>query len=309
MSSNTPHSTFATVLAMCQVMLKQRVTSAERFLKTADILEVVNEISAMPSFTGLDKERLIAELEERFTVVTGEHQTLGNNDDHKAWLVPSKRSSIEWRYWDRYLLYLEERIPRSAVDSVDKVSNDILERIEDPERPGPWDRRGLVMGHVQSGKTANYCGLVCKAADAGYKVIIVLSGVHNSLRSQTQIRLDEGFLGFMSDALGDGQQTFKPVGVGLIDSSIRANTGTSRTQLGDFNEKVAKQFGIHPGGLPLVFVVKKNVSVLNNLIKWIRSCADAQDETTGRKIIRNVPALIIDDEADLASVDTRQQEF
>src|ERR1700733_10199085 len=133
MSSNTPHSTFATVLAMCQVMLKQRVTSAERFLKTADILEVVNEISAMPSFTGLDKERLIAELEERFTVVTGEHQTLGNNDDHKAWL-PARRPAISWRYWDRYLLFLEEKFPRSAVDSVEKVTNDILERIEDPQR-------------------------------------------------------------------------------------------------------------------------------------------------------------------------------
>ncbi len=293
---------------MCQMMLKQKAASTGRFLKAADILGVVNEVLAMPSFAGLDKDRLAAELEERFTVVTGEHQTLGNNDDHKAWL-PSRRSTITWRYWDRYLLYLEERVPRSAVDSVDRVTNDILERIEDPQRQGSWDRRGLVMGHVQSGKTANYCGLVCKAADAGYKVIIILSGVHNSLRSQTQIRLDEGFLGFMNDALGDGQQTFKPVGVGLIDASIRANTGTNRTQLGDFNEKVAKQFGIHPGGLPLVFVVKKNVSVLNNLIKWIRSCADAQDESTGRKFVRNVPALIIDDEADLASVDTRQQGF
>jgi hypothetical protein len=308
MSSNSSNATFATVLAMCQMMLKERAASAGRFLKTADILEVVDEILAMPSFAGLDKDRLAAELEERFTVVTGEHQTLGNNDDHKAWL-PLRRSAISWRYWDRYLLYLEERVPRSAVDSVEKVTNDILERIEDPQRQGSWDRRGLVMGHVQSGKTANYCGLVCKAADAGYKVIIVLSGVHNSLRSQTQIRLDEGFLGFMSDALGKGRQTFKRVGVGLIDSSVVANTGTNRTQLGDFNEKVAKQFGIHPGGLPLAFVVKKNISVLNNLIKWIRSCADAQDEATGRKFVRNVPALIIDDEADLASVDTRQQEF
>src|SRR5581483_10794782 len=308
MNSDSSDTRFNTVLAMCQMMLKQKAASTGRFLKAADILGVVNEVLAMPSFAGLDKDRLAAELEERFTVVTGEHQTLGNNDDHKAWL-PSRRSTITWRYWDRYLLYLEERVPRSAVDSVDRVTNDILERIEDPQRQGSWDRRGLVMGHVQSGKTANYCGLVCKAADAGYKVIIILSGVHNSLRSQTQIRLDEGFLGFMNDALGDGQQTFKPVGVGLIDASIRANTGTNRTQLGDFNEKVAKQFGIHPGGLPLVFVVKKNVSVLNNLIKWIRSCADAQDESTGRKFVRNVPALIIDDEADLASVDTRQQGF
>lgn len=308
MSSSLSNTTFTTVLAMCQMMLKQRTASASRFLKTADILEVVNEVLAMPTFADIDKERLVAELEVRFTVVTGEHQTLGNNDDHKAWL-PVRRGAITWRYWDRYLLYLEERVPRSAVDSVDKVTNDVLERLEDPQRAGAWDRRGLVMGHVQSGKTANYCGLVSKAADAGYKVIIVLSGVHNSLRSQTQIRIDEGFLGFMSETVGAGQQSFKRVGVGLIDSSIVANTGTNRTQLGDFNEKVAKQFGIHPGGLPLVFVVKKNISVLNNLIKWIRSCADAQDESTGRKYVRNVPALIIDDEADLASVDTRQQEF
>lgn len=308
MNSNLSNTTFATVLAMCQMMLKQRASTAGRFLQTADILEVVNEVLAMPSFDGLEKDRLVAELEVRFTVFTSEHQTLGNNDDHKAWL-PARRNEIKWRYWDRYLIYLEERVPSAAVDSVDKVTNDILERIEDPQRPGQWDRRGLVMGHVQSGKTANYCGLVCKAADADYKVVIVLSGVHNSLRSQTQIRLDEGFLGFMSETVGVGDQTFKRVGVGLIDSSIVANTGTNRTQLGDFNEKVAKQFGIHPGGLPLVFVVKKNVSVLNNLIKWIRSCADAQDEATGRKFVRNVPALIIDDEADLASVDTRQQEF
>ena len=308
MSSNLSNSTFGTVLAMCQMMLKQRSATAGRFLKTADILEVVNEVLAMPSFMNLDKERLVAELEVRFTVVTGEHQALGNNDDHKAWL-PVRRGDMSWRYWDRYLLYLEERVPRSAVDSVDKVTNDVLERIEDPQRLGEWDRRGLVMGHVQSGKTANYCGLVCKAADAGYKVIIVLSGVHNSLRSQTQIRLDEGFLGFMSETIGAGDQAFKRVGVGLIDSSIVANTGTNRTQSGDFNEKVAKQFGIHPGGLPLLFVVKKNVSVLNNLLKWIRSSADAQDESTGRKFVRNVPALVIDDEADLASVDTRQQQF
>lgn len=308
MSSNLANTTFATVLAMCQMMLKQRVATAGRFLKTADILEVVNEVLAMPSFAGLDKDRLAAELEVRFTVVTGEHQTLGNNDDHKAWL-PARHSAISWRYWDRYRLYLEERVSGSAIDSIDNVTRDVLERIEDPQRAGAWDRRGLVMGHVQSGKTANYCGLVSKAADAGYKVIIVLSGIHNSLRSQTQIRLDEGFLGFMSETIGADQQAFKRVGVGLIDASVVANTGTNRTQLGDFNERAAKQFGIHPGGLPLVFVVKKNVSVLNNLIKWIRSCANAQDEATGRKFVHSVPALIIDDEADIASVDTRQQAF
>lgn len=287
------------------MMLKQRTLTVGPFLKTKDIQEVIREVLTMPSFVGMDQERLVKELEERFTVFTSEHQTLGNDDDHKAW-IPSRDNRF---YWDRYLLYLQERVPPSAVESIDRVTNDVLERIEDPLRPGLWDRRGLVMGHVQSGKTANYCGLVCKAADAGYKVIVILSGIHNSLRSQTQIRLDEGFLGFMNVTINEGNQTFKPVGVGLIDSSIRANTGTNRSQLGDFNEKVAKQFGIHPGGLPLVFVVKKNVSVLSNLIKWINSCGPTHDEATGRMFVRNVPALIIDDEADLGSVDTRQQEF
>ncbi len=56
----------------------------------------------------------------------------------------------------------------------------------------------MVVGQVQSGKTANYTGLICKAVDAGYKLIIVLAGMQNSLRSQTQLRLDEGFLGFDS---------------------------------------------------------------------------------------------------------------
>lgn len=308
MISNPSQSTFTTILAMCQMMLKQQASAAGGFLTTDEIRAVVDQVLSIPSFAGIEKEPFVAELEQRFTVVTREHQTLGHNDDHEAWL-PIRRTEIEWKYWTRYQLYLEERVPHSAVESVDRVTNDILERIEDPKRPGMWDRRGLVMGHVQSGKTANYCGLVCKAADAGYKVIIILAGIHNSLRSQTQIRLEEGFLGFMADTFGASQQTFTPVGVGLIDSSIHANTGTSRVEKGDFNEKVAKQFGIHPGGLPLIFVVKKHVGVLNNLISWIRSCADAKDPNTDRKYVRHVPALIVDDESDLASVDTGSQPF
>ena len=122
---------------MCQMMLKQRAVTAGHFLKTKDILEVVNEVLAMPTFAGLDKERLAAELEERFTVVTAEHQTLGNNDDHKAWL-PARSGAITWRYWDRYNLYLQERLAPDAVDSVNKVTRDVLERIEDPQRQGSW---------------------------------------------------------------------------------------------------------------------------------------------------------------------------
>lgn len=300
---------FKTALGMCQMMLRQKTVENSSFLTSTDIRQAVEEMMRLPTFSGLDKDRLIAELEQRFTVYSPVHQTLGQNDDHLAWL-PQKIGTLTWRYWDRYRIYLEDRIPGAAVEALERVANDVLERLEDPDRPGMWDRRGLVMGHVQSGKTANYCGLICKAADAGYKVVIVLSGIHNSLRSQTQIRLDEGFLGFMSEPRAAGQhQTFKRAGVGLVDSSIHANAGTNRTEKGDFSTQVANQFGIHPGGLPLIFIMKKNATVLKNVLGWIQSCADASDERSCRRFIRNVPLLVVDDEADLASIDTKQQQF
>lgn len=302
-------SLYKTALGMCQMLLRSRVTGGSAFLEADQIRSAVEEVSEMPSFAAIDKMRLVRELEERFTVYAPPHRTLGEDDDHVAWLS-GKRAQISWRYWDRYLIYLQDRLPERSIASLERAIDDVLGRLEDPRRHGEWDRRGLVMGHVQSGKTANYCGLICKAADADYKVIIVLSGVHNSLRSQTQLRLDEGFLGFKSEPVtAGGMQTFRPIGVGEIDRSLRANTVTNWMQNGDFNTRVANHFGIQPGGLPLLFVVKKNATILNNLLRWIRSCADTEDKPAGRRFVRNVPALIIDDEADLASIDTRQQQF
>jgi hypothetical protein len=300
---------FAGALAICQMMLRGIAAVSAGVLPPEVIRQKVDEITAMPTYVDVDREKLVAELEHRFTVFTAQHQVLGSNDDHLAWL-PMKMSTIQWRYFDRYRLYLEDRMSPSAIESIETITLDVLSRLEDTERPGFWDRRGLVSGNVQSGKTASYCGLIARAADVGYKVIIVLAGMHNSLRSQTQMRLDEGFLGFMSEPrTGSGQQTFKATGVGLIDGSIRANTGTNRTEQGDFSSPVANQFGIHPGGLPLVFVVKKNVKVLGNLLAWLRACADGVDQQTDRRFVRHVPVLVIDDEADLASVDTKAQAF
>lgn len=297
------------VLGICQLMLSQKARQGP--VTSEDIAAVVAQVCAMPSFATIDRNALQQRLEERFTVYTPDHETLGSNDGHLQWLAEKKEANaIEWRYWQRYYLLLQGRLPQTALDKgVDNVTEDVLGRLEDPTRPGVWDRRGLVMGHVQSGKTANYCGLVCKAADAGYKVIIILTGVHESLRSQTQIRIDEGFLGFMSEPVRADGQAFTRTGVGLIDSAIHANTGTNRLEDGDFSRAVANQFGIHPGGLPLLFVVKKNTHILRNLLAWVNSCADAQDPDTGRRFVSGVPLLVIDDEADLASIDTRQQAF
>ena len=97
----------------------------------------------------------------------------------------------------------------------------------------PWDRRGLVVGHVQSGKTANYAGLADKAADAGYKLIIVLAGMHNALRQQTQRRST-----VISSAMIRSLQTapgFTRIGVGIIDLSLQAEHLTTQAANGDFN--------------------------------------------------------------------------
>ena len=166
----------------------------------------------------------------------------------------------------------------------------------------------MVVGHVQSGKTATYTGLISKAADAGYKVIVVLAGAHNSLRSQTQLRLEEGFLGYQT--LPD-RAFGRVVGVGLEDRNpeLRPDCGTHREERGDLNRSVVRNLAFHPGGRPLLFVVKKNAAVLRNLLQWIGRVADRTDPETSQPIIANAPLILIDDEADHSSVDTGVQGF
>lgn len=250
----------------------------------------------------IDRDVVQAELIRRFSMWMGEHATLKNDAGHENWLNAQRKS--QWRYWQRYREYQERKMATAVVDGLDDVTDQILSLLEDPLREGSWDRRGMVVGHVQSGKTSNYTGLICKAADAGYKIIIVLAGIHNNLRSQTQIRLDEGFLGYETHPDPD---SIRMTGVGELDSdpAIRPNYVTNRSNGGDFNAAVANKLGISPEKRPWLFVVKKNKSVLEKLNKWVRNhVADYEDPTTGRKIVTNLPLLLIDDEADHASVDT-----
>ena len=141
-------------------------------------------------------------------------------EDHLPWL-PQLRSNIfpETHFWDNYRKLLQSKnLPENVISELDRITDSVLGDLENPKREGEWDRRGLVMGQVQSGKTANYSGLVAKAADAGYKIIIVLAGTYNNLRSQTQIRLDEAFTGLNSRygltagrAVGVGRGPHQPV--------------------------------------------------------------------------------------------------
>ena len=168
---------------------------------TPDGLEA--EISKMQMTFGpyypddnLDQEELLRQILFDFGVFEGTAKVLEDNRDHKEWLA-DERASIKWNFWSRYKKYLEveEKLPPAVVTSIDETTEEVLKRLESPRRAGSWDRRGMVVGNVQSGKTSNYTGLISKAVDAGYKIVIVLAGLNNDLRSQTQKRIDKGFIG------------------------------------------------------------------------------------------------------------------
>ncbi len=255
-----------------------------------------------------ERETLFNYLSATFSVFSEDYRILDTDDGYTPWLK-DRKASIHWNFWNRYVSYLQKKIAPDTINKLDNLTDDILDRIANPSTPGAWDKRGMVVGQVQSGKTSNYTGLVNKASDAGYKLIIVLAGMHDSLRSQTQIRIDEGFLGFNSQRSLQYSNTNK-IGVGFynpIDSStnqpidLPANALTSSHLNGDFNRKVAQSAGIHlKSSDPIVAVVKKNGSILKNLISWFAAWGDKQPD--GKIIIRNVPFLLIDDEADNASI-------
>ncbi|WP_247315507.1 Z1 domain-containing protein [Ralstonia pseudosolanacearum] len=255
-----------------------------------------------------DEEAAVAELIRRFSHWVPNDSALTDPAGHEDWFQPSIKK--DWRYWQRLQRYLERSLAVNVVEALDRSTDGIIAQLEDPNREAPWDRRGLVVGHVQSGKTSSYSALICKAADAGYKIIVVLAGMHNNLRSQTQIRLEEAFLGYETSPNRDPGN---PIGVFFEDRdpNIHPNCATSRDEKGDFNGAAAKKFSVSPEQRPWLFVVKKNKSVLEKLLKWMRSnhVANATDPETGRKFSTNLPLLVIDDEADNASVDTGEQEF
>ena len=276
-----------------------------------DAARVVDMLNQRDPPEPIDLERVVRALEGRFSVWIGASTTLDDIRDHVEWLGTS-RHEIAWRFWTRYELFLEQKstwVP-ATVSRLDQTTDEVLSRLESPSREGKWDRRGLVVGQVQAGKTSHYAGLICKAADAGYKVIVVLAGSTNNLRSQTQLRLDEAFLGFDSRITRRFDTTSPRVGVGRImpleGKPPIAHTGTNSEDNGDFNAAIAQNFGIQPGGNdPLLMVVKKNKTVLENLREWARGFQSVLDPERGHPVQKGVPLLLIDDEADYASINTR----
>ena len=207
------------------------------------IRELIKELCQMPMLKGVtedDAERLAKRIEERVNITQNIGPVLVERE-HLPWLDAAK-VNIDPYYWSRYREYLiQEGFATAAITTLDEVTDRVLDLMQDPRRIGPWDRRGMVVGHVQSGKTANYTGLICKAADAGYKLIVVIAGVHNNLRSQTQRRIDEGFVGRDSARLLS-RQTDMFVGVGRFRRDRRPITFTNTVR--DFNKMTATGVGM-----------------------------------------------------------------
>lgn len=265
----------------------------------------------------LDETELFRTLEEFYSVrIDDTAKILEDSINHEEWFNPdsnltTKGEPVKWQFWDHYRQFAitQKHWSRTVVDEIDKASSIILSRMEDPKRNGPWDRRGMVVAGVQSGKTANYTAVVTKAADAGYKLFIVLAGVHNSLRAQTQDRLNQEFLGHELETIRKVTNQERKIGVWKMfpSSHPMVNTFTSNAENGDFKSSVAANAGFAPSstGDPIIMVVKKIPSILQNLITWATGLGEKDKD--GRMVVRNVPLVLIDDECDYASVNTNKR--
>lgn len=251
-----------------------------------------------------------------------------SSDEWEPWYTQERRHGRF--YWDAYERHLLEvkKWPGPAVQDLDNASDQIVERLADPTRKEAFQSKGLVVGYVQSGKTANFTGVIAKAIDAGYRYIIVLTGMLDLLRDQTQRRLDMELVG-IENLLGDRSpeevsadptfdygldddwpDKFMSLGVDpdlAQQPSITRYTGKhgDYRKLGGAADQL-KPVRIRPD-LPLyapeniararagLFVVKKNAHVIDRLIG---------DLDRIRNSIKDIPVLIIDDESDQASVNT-----
>lgn len=280
------------------VLAQEPLPTPERI---RELIASVRVVPMLSEVTDEQAEDLARVLEERHGV-TMRIGSLLTGEGWVPWLDPA-RPQITPYYWERYRKLLAQKgLSGHVLATIDRVTDRVLGLLENPNKPGPWDRRGMVVGHVQSGKTTNYAALICKAADAGYRLVVVIAGVHNNLRNQTQLRIDEAVVGWDSARLltkrEDQQQL---VGVGRFDPTRRPVTFTN--SLRDFNKTTATGVGVPLRNLtePALFVIKKNSSTLRNLLEWLRE----HNARAGGSSVE-APMLLIDDEADNASINTRQ---
>ena len=260
-----------------------------------DTFSQILSVNSLDSLMQSDFKRIKKDLETHFDVKMNEGILIQGNDQQNrdtTWWSNKAKQELDNYYWNRYRDYLNESFPQDVVKIINDDTDVVMDNIENPEIES-FSRFGMVVGHVQSGKTANYSSLVCKAADAGYKFIVVIAGGINNLRDQTQERLNEAFIG-----LDKGKQT----GVGSLDRSKLPISLTTVER--DFNTQDADRNsqGLNFDNIntPILLVIKKNTSTLTSVIMWLKN-------QYKNKIPKHA-MLVIDDESDYASVNTNEEE-
>ncbi|MBA4373902.1 MAG: endonuclease [Thermodesulfovibrio sp.] len=262
-----------------------------------EIIDKVNQFRSVIPVSDEEAAAVIRSLQARFRIRMDLGVKLVGHE-HRPWLA-SRKPTIDPFFWDRYTQYLyRQKWPPFVVATMDRSTDEILDLFGNPTEGGEWTRRGLVKGDVQSGKTATYTALCNKAADAGYRLIILLTGTMENLRRQTQERLDAGFVGLDSSHVLSKNPMMKVYGVGELNSSRHAAVFTSTKN--DFSSILINSlnFTLSAFSEPVLLVVKKHTRILTNLQNWLRAYnADSNG-------IIDLPVLLIDDESDNASINT-----
>jgi hypothetical protein len=293
--------------AISQLELHVAVSMQGRRISEAELWETLQTFNSIgkPPLPESDLEKVARRLNERLAVDVDLGSVITSRD-YEPWL-DGRRRDIDWGRWLAYkTMLIQQRRAPAVIDTTDQLTNEILDLAGDPTKPGAWGRRGLVLGDVQSGKTGTYLGLFNKAADAGYRLFILLAGNTEVLRQQTQARVDEAFIG-RDTSVGvprkGAKVTRKHIGVGLIRKDLAQASGMT-TVLQDFSRKSyeAASIAIQTNAAhPYVFVVKKNKHILEALIAWLKEQADASGG------MLSVPVMILDDESDYASINTKSE--
>jgi hypothetical protein len=218
----------------------------------------------------------------------------------ESWLTIKRQAKLSWNthdlsnYRNRYLHYLSKiGRPNKYVDETRRSSLEILKKMGDPKSQKEFYVKGLVVGSVQSGKTANFNAVINSSIDSGYKLIIVLSGIMEDLRKQTQQRIEKEVVGYSkagSGFLGVGEiQPFGELGDSKVAQIVIPTSSES-----DFKKTIKEaDFSLNNKN---ILVCKKNTGVLKNLLLWLSDYLDENKEK------HDLPFLIIDDEADNASL-------
>ena len=275
----------------------------DRTLTDEVLAEVMATLAAMPKIQSADLAAVKKRLET--TIGVAMSKGVGLTDRETAPWVEDIKASTEWNYWNSYVTQRKsDGFAAAVLRTLDEDTDNILTECGNPANQNGWRVQGLVMGDVQSGKTASYCGLISKAADTGYRVIVLLTGMIEDLRSQSQERLDEGFVGKDSRELLKGEIGTTRIGVGRY----RQQTPNVLTSIdSDFlksNQRALRGIPLENIKEPVLLVMKKNKSALENLLSFLGK------KPTGAEQLDqlDLPLLVVDDEADNASVNAKKDE-